>query len=102
VLRNGLGFTGAIISDDLAMLGAAALGDLDARLQAHRAAGCDLLLVCEPDQVDAALAQSARWRPKPEPRARVRALRADRKLRLPSARQLTRHWKLLQELLAHG
>lgn len=102
VLRNGLGFTGAIISDDLAMLGAAALGDLDARLQAHRAAGCDLLLVCEPDQVDAALAQSTRWRPKPALRARIRALRADRTVRPPSARQLTRHWKLLQELLAHG
>lgn len=102
VLRNGLGFTGAIISDDLAMLGAAALGDLAARMDAHRAAGCDLLLVCEPDQVDAALSRSARWRPKPVVRARIRALRADRTLRLPSAKQLTRHWELLQELLAHG
>ena len=48
LLRQQLGFRGAIVSDDLAMLGAAAVGELPERLQAHAQAGCDLLLACDP------------------------------------------------------
>ncbi len=102
VLRHGLGFAGAILSDDLAMLGAAALGDLDARLEGHRAAGCDLLLVCEPDQVDTALAHSAGWRVSRAANSRVHALRGSSKAIAPSPHELARCWRLLQELLEYG
>ena len=55
VLRGALGFTGIVISDDIGMVAGAALGDVSARLAAHRDAGCDLILVCDPALVPDAL-----------------------------------------------
>lgn len=45
VLREKLNFTGCIISDDLDMAGAAAFGDIHARLQLAEK-NCDLILLC--------------------------------------------------------
>lgn len=45
VLRKTLGFTGAVISDDLGMQGAAGLGGMKERMRAALAAGCDLLVL---------------------------------------------------------
>ncbi len=56
ILRGELGFAGAVISDDISMAAAGAAGTVAERVQAHRAAGCDLVLACFPEVVDAALA----------------------------------------------
>ncbi|HET8701379.1 MAG TPA: glycoside hydrolase family 3 N-terminal domain-containing protein, partial [Nitrococcus sp.] len=45
VLRETLGFAGAVVSDDLGMRAAAGVGDLHQRIAAALAAGCDLLLL---------------------------------------------------------
>jgi beta-N-acetylhexosaminidase len=56
ILRGELGFTGAIISDDISMAAAGAAGSIGARVRAHLQAGCDLVLACFPDVVAEAIA----------------------------------------------
>jgi beta-N-acetylhexosaminidase len=59
VLRSELNFSGLVLSDDISMAAASASGDVAARIRAHRAAGCDLILACQPEVVDAALAAAS-------------------------------------------
>jgi len=47
ILREKLGFSGLVISDDLDMAAGAAAGDMQKRLTACTAAGCDLALICK-------------------------------------------------------
>jgi beta-N-acetylhexosaminidase len=56
ILRTELGFGGVVISDDISMAAAGVAGSVGARVQAHLAAGCDLVLACFPEVVDEALA----------------------------------------------
>ena len=55
ILRQQLGFSGVVISDDIGMAAAESAGGVAARLQAHFAAGCDLVLVCPPALVEESL-----------------------------------------------
>lgn len=51
ILRGRMAYRGVILSDDLGMHAARAVGDLRVRTQRCLDAGCDLALVCQPDDV---------------------------------------------------
>src|SRR5450432_4157489 len=55
ILRGEYGFGGVVFSDDISMAAAESAGGIEARIAAHRSAGCDLVLVCKPDVVAEAL-----------------------------------------------
>ncbi|WP_256646822.1 beta-N-acetylhexosaminidase [Thermomonas paludicola] len=54
--EGGMGFRGVVFSDDIGMAAAHSVGGIKARIDAHLDAGCDVVLVCHPQQVDEALA----------------------------------------------
>ncbi|MCH9705603.1 MAG: beta-N-acetylhexosaminidase [Proteobacteria bacterium] len=55
ILRGELNYQGLVVSDDLSMQGAVAFGDVSNRVSAAAAAGCDLLLLCQPQENSAAI-----------------------------------------------
>jgi len=76
VLRERLGFDGAVFSDDLSMKGAHGAGDIVARAEAASDAGCDMVLVCnDPESVECVL---DRWHPEsgPDSMRRIAAMAA--------------------------
>lgn len=55
-LRGELGFKGAVITDDVSMVGAAVVGSVEERVRLALEAGCDLVLLCNsPDAVPVVL-----------------------------------------------
>ncbi len=55
-LRGTMDYQGVIFSDDLGMHAAKSVGSLDVRTRKSLEAGCDLVLVCRPQDVDELLA----------------------------------------------
>lgn len=64
-LRNDIKFDGVVFTDDLSMAGAGVVGGMVQRVEAARAAGCDMLLVCNaPEAVGEVLEN---WKPVVDP-----------------------------------
>ncbi|MDJ0652751.1 MAG: beta-N-acetylhexosaminidase [Xanthomonadales bacterium] len=62
VLRQRLGYQGIVISDDLGMRAAEQAGSFSQRIIASLEAGCDLVLVCRPSDVEQTMAcELPRW-----------------------------------------
>jgi beta-N-acetylhexosaminidase len=62
LLRGELGFSGAVLSDDLLMEGASVAGSVARRAEAALAAGCDLILVCSDPAAMNDVLGDLRWR----------------------------------------
>ena len=55
VLRRQMSYAGAVLSDDICMRGAEGEGDATQRARAALEAGCDVVLVCDPDPIPGVL-----------------------------------------------
>ncbi len=94
ILRQELGFTGVLISDDLSMGATLGLGSMEQRVDAALAAGCDLLLLCnDPHAVDQALAHLPNPTVPHHP-----SLLAGKKKGALCAHELTRYRQQIEEL----
>jgi beta-N-acetylhexosaminidase len=56
ILRREMNFRGVVFSDDIGMAAAFSAGGIQARIDAHLDAGCDVVLVCHPELVPESLA----------------------------------------------
>jgi beta-N-acetylhexosaminidase len=65
ILRERLGFAGAIFSDDLCMAGARVAGNVVASAHAALAAGCDFVLVCNDSSAADDVLEHLQWRRTP-------------------------------------
>lgn len=96
ILRQQLGMTGLIVSDDLYM--EALTGDISTRARASLQAGCDLLLVCAGVNDDLACLADLHLTITPEAAARMAALPA---LGVPSDHEVAASLAELHKLWPH-
>ncbi len=102
VLRRQLAYRGTVFSDDLGMFAAKVAGGLKARIEASLQAGCDAVLVCDPEDVRALMTAAKPPDTEPGPalgrlKGRIVASRADVE-RVGEWRQ----WKKTIEQLEHA
>lgn len=96
VLRNQLGFTGTVFSDDLSMAGAASVGDYPERAAQARQAGCDMLLVCNNPSAAESVLESLPITTDPIREQRLQAMRGN--FSVSRAELVTsNHWKNLSQ-----
>jgi beta-N-acetylhexosaminidase len=103
MLRGELGFRGAIVSDDLAMAGAAGAGDFPERARRALEAGCDLVLACNaPDAAAAVVDSLPQGRDGSAGDSQVRRGTLRGRDRAPSREALARHprWHAVRRRLA--
>lgn len=93
ILRERLGFKGAIFSDDLNMAGAGVAGSHEQRAQAALSAGCDMVLIC--NNRPAALNLLEALKLDPDPASQVRLMRLHGEAATPDWSQLknSHAWK---------
>ena len=77
ILRERLGFVGAILSDDLSMEGACSEGNIVARAIASLEAGCDMVLVCNDPGAADELLHGLQWVIQPASVARLTRMRGE-------------------------
>jgi beta-N-acetylhexosaminidase len=78
VLRNELGFAGAVFSDDLSMAGASVVGDVNERASIALQAGADMILICNDRASVEAVINNLQEYDEAVSAARLPAMRADR------------------------
>ena len=98
LLRVDLGFSGAIISDDVGMAGGANVGPLAERITRHYKAGCDFILVCSAEATQAAMQDNLGIRPKRKMVQLLRAKRASRARRRVLGKNFSEQIQRLIEL----
>lgn len=88
ILREQWGYQGAVFSDDLTMVAASAIGEIEARVEQCLAAGVDMALICNhPEWVDR-VQESLDFEPSPE--GAVRLSRMFGQGPVPAVERLTR------------
>ncbi len=75
ILRDKLGFTGAIFSDDLSMEAARQGGTLTEAATAALDAGCDMVLICNQPEEAGKVLDALRFKPSKASRRRIKRMR---------------------------
>ena len=81
MLRERMGFTGAVFSDDLSMGGLANFGDAVKRCRMAHEAGCDMIPICNRPEDVAAVLAAGEFKAQPDSQLRLQALRRPRPFR---------------------